>query len=147
MIEIKRCNNCGKELTGRQTKYCSDKCRHQAFDKTEKRKQYRKAYNHWRRTTVKGRYDHYKSSAKEKGLEFSISIEDFEDWLLTSCTYCGFEGVVGLDRIDNDKGYTQHNVVPCCSLCNKTRSNNFTREEFRIIGLAIKKIREMRDEV
>ena len=119
----------------------------QTFDKTEKRKNYRKVYNSWRRTTVEGRYSKYKQSAKEKGLEFSISIEDFEDWLLTSCIYCGFEEVVGLDRIDNSKGYTQHNVVPCCTLCNKTRSNNFTLEEFQLIGLTIKKIREMRNEV
>ncbi len=34
------CIYCNKELTGRQTKYCSDKCRWRHHEKTPKRKEH-----------------------------------------------------------------------------------------------------------
>jgi hypothetical protein len=37
---------------------------------------------------------------------------------VTWCKYCGLYGAVGLDRVDNNVGYTYDNVVPCCVLCN-----------------------------
>lgn len=76
------------------------------------------------------------------------------DWLLTKnqvriltkqlCYYCGAEpsqgssrlspgGVYlynGLDRINNAKGYTIDNVVPCCGSCNTAKSTK-TVEEFK----------------
>jgi hypothetical protein len=36
----------------------------------------------------------------------------------------------GLDRVDSTKGHTVDNVVPCCSICNRMKSN-LTIEEFR----------------
>lgn len=35
----------------------------------------------------------------------------------------------GIDRLNNDKGYTVENIVSCCSICNKAKSN-LTMEEF-----------------
>ena len=29
----------------------------------------------------------------------------------------------GIDRIDNNKGYTMDNVVPCCEICNNAKKN------------------------
>ena len=37
----------------------------------------------------------------------------------------------GIDRVDNTKGYTKENTVPCCTQCN-TAKFNFTLEEFKI---------------
>ena len=79
-------------------------------------------------------------NAKRRNLPFSLSYE-FLIWLtenIGTCRYCG-EGIKwkdkrgaasNLDRKDNTKGYSDDNVVVCCSACNRTRSNNFTDEEF-----------------
>jgi len=29
----------------------------------------------------------------------------------------------GVDRIDSTKGYIKDNLVPCCEICNKAKSN------------------------
>jgi len=35
------------------------------------------------------------------------------------CYYCNVPmEMVGLDRVDNDIGYTVENTVPCCTMCN-----------------------------
>ena len=35
----------------------------------------------------------------------------------------------GLDRVDNNKGYFEDNVVPCCGVCNKMKGT-MKQEEF-----------------
>jgi len=88
----------------------------------------------------------YKSSAKKRGLSWSLSNEEFG--LLTSknCFYCGIEPkqicrasrnskqiqqVVynGIDRIDNTKGYESNNAVSCCKICNRAK-DVMTQQEF-----------------
>lgn len=58
------------------------------------------------------------------------------------CIYCGETDwkKLGCDRIDNLKGHTKDNVVPCCTRCNRLRSNKFTVDEMKEIGAVIKKI-------
>lgn len=51
---------------------------------------------------------------------------------------------IGCDRIDNSKGHTYDNVVPCCYVCNCARNNNFSFDEMKILGKTIKKIMEDR---
>ena len=61
------------------------------------------------------------------------------------CNYCGETNNIGCDRIDNLKGHTMNNCVPCCQLCNVTRMDNYTVDEMlTIIGPAIKQIKELR---
>jgi hypothetical protein len=46
------------------------------------------------------------------------------------CWYCGYEiFTVGLDRIDNDKGYEAGQLRSSCTRCNQAR-NNLTTEKF-----------------
>lgn len=71
------------------------------------------------------------------------------DWFIENistkpCVYCGDTNRVGCDRIDNSKGHTKDNVVPCCFECNCARNNNFSYEEMLIIGKTIKKVKELR---
>ena len=74
-------------------------------------------------------YWKYVEGAKDRGHEFSISLEDFIKLVSSDCFYCGgspsrkIEGanpifVNGIDRYDNSTGYTVENCVPCCSICN-----------------------------
>lgn len=45
--------------------------------------------------------------------------------------YIGFKNkaFTVIDRIDSSKGYEPSNIVPCCTMCNRMKSD-FTSEEF-----------------
>lgn len=72
----------------------------------------------------------YRRKAKSRGFAFSLTRGDFGNLIFSSCYYCGSppennlrqhgERLLyqGIDRKDNDKGYTLDNVVPCCKTCN-----------------------------
>jgi len=78
----------------------------------------------------------YKSSAKARNLEFDISKELFKKITSSNCFYCNTIPVLehkrkdfqnrfykfnGVDRRDNNKGYVEYNIVPCCKNCNKAK--------------------------
>ena len=64
------------------------------------------------------------SQAKQRGYEVSISKEDFSKIVSMPCQYCAeSEKVIGVDRIDNSKGYTLENSAPCCKNCNMMKKN------------------------
>jgi len=70
----------------------------------------------------------YKKSAKTRNLEFNLTLFQCLYLFKSRCYYCNDlpENVEttyqikyqGIDRIDNNKGYIQNNVIPCCSFCN-----------------------------
>jgi hypothetical protein len=73
---------------------------------------------------------HYKGNARVKNIEFSLTFEQFESFWQKPCYYCGMDiTTIGLDRVDNAKGYTIDNVVPCCEWCNRQKLG-YTQEEF-----------------
>lgn len=73
----------------------------------------------WRQTP-KGRYSRYKETAQRRGIKWNLTLEQFMHFWQTPCRYCGEKiKTVGLDRIDNNKGYEINNVFPCCTDCNK----------------------------
>lgn len=72
----------------------------------------------WRQT-FKGRLLSYKRAAKKRNIEWGLSDEEFKSFWQQPCTYCGCEiDTIGIDRIENDKGYVLKNCTPCCSTCN-----------------------------
>lgn len=89
----------------------------------------------------------YKCKDNKLGFEHPCDITI--DWMINNiimkpCIYCGDTNRVGCDRIDNDKGHTMDNVVPCCYDCNCARNNNFSYEEMLIIGKTIQKVKQNR---
>lgn len=83
-------------------------------------------------------YGQYKYNAKRRRLIFDLSSEQFYTVTKQNCYYCGAEpskphnrgGIIsggyihnGLDRLNNDIGYVQGNVVACCTLCNRMKAN------------------------
>ncbi len=92
---------------------------------------------------LKSLYHIYKKGAQKRNYSFELSIDEFK--LLTSqnCSYCGraphrfrkswSEHSVytynGVDRRDNTLGYVLENCVPCCSICNRAKSD-LPYEEF-----------------
>jgi hypothetical protein len=85
------------------------------------------------------RYYHYKGGAKKRGREWKISKERFNELISRPCHYCKQEWSMewnnlkhnGIDRIDNNKGYTSKNLVACCTTCNFGK-NSLSLEEFKV---------------
>lgn len=74
----------------------------------------------------KNRYNYSVRNAKRRGLCWKISFRQYKKLIAKPCTYCGeikYESCIGLDRIDNAKGYIRSNVVPSCAVCNYMRND------------------------
>lgn len=86
---------------------------------------------------------HYRLRSSKKGLEFTLSDQEFKELTSANCFYCGEEPSQvqkkhlttkpyiynGVDRIDNTKGYVTGNVRTCCGLCNRAKHQR-TEAEF-----------------
>lgn len=84
----------------------------------------------------------YRTEDKKKGRDNDITMDFFQNIILVQpCVYCGAVENIGCDRLDNSKGHTQDNVVPCCGDCNRTRGDRFTFQEMLQIGALIKQIK------
>lgn len=68
---------------------------------------------------------------KKRGISSSMTREEWESFWQKPCEYCGNKiETIGIDRIDNTKGYALDNCNPCCSICNRTKGQ-LSLEEFR----------------
>lgn len=87
-------------------------------------------------------YGRYKSGAKFRKIHFELSLEQFNTLVTSNCHYCGREPLQivtskggipmrynGIDRKNPSTGYTNNNVLPCCSICNYMKLD-FTYDEF-----------------
>jgi hypothetical protein len=88
-------------------------------------------------------FSSYRKLDLYKGFEFNLTKEFIKVTISNPCVYCGYPAT-GLDRMDNSIGHLMENCVPCCKECNIARMNNFTHEEMKIIGLAIKQVKDNR---
>lgn len=85
----------------------------------------------------------YKVKSKKRNLAFDLSEEEFRNLITSNCFYCGcspknekkmpeYAGSLfynGIDRVDNTRGYSLDNCVPCCIICNKAK-RDLTKQEF-----------------
>lgn len=85
----------------------------------------------------------YKSNARKKGLEFSLTPSECEELFKGNCYFCGkapdrvftrkrLKGTYvynGIDRKNSDLGYTLDNVDSCCTECNFLKGDR-TNENF-----------------
>ena len=81
--------------------------------------------------------DAYKRGARERNLEYSLTKEQFRELTSLNCWYCnkppsslwkqkrtnGSYLNNGIDRKNNNIGYTIENSVPCCTDCNFMKSS------------------------
>lgn len=85
----------------------------------------------------------YKKNAKDRNITFKLNFSDFDNLILSNCFYCGSvpsnktkhhksKKVLlynGIDRKNNEEGYTIANCISCCKICNRAK-NNSTYTEF-----------------
>ncbi len=69
-------------------------------------------------------YKKFMRSIKQCGKEVSLSFEEYKYLRKRPCFWCGGEiwNIIGLDRLDNKKGYNLSNCVPSCGMCNILRA-------------------------
>lgn len=84
--------------------------------------------------TCATRFYMLKRVARRRGLSCTLTYDEYRVFASRSCHYCGgalgkSESGSGLDRVDNKRGYDADNVLPCCGVCNRVRSDEFTVEE------------------
>jgi len=106
------------------------KNRNWSLNNPEKRNQYSKKYAETHPDEMKrffkeydlkieGRFRAMKGSAKKRDYPVEINLEEFTEIVSNPCVYCGEDNKrIGIDRIDNSKGYTLENSAPCCAICN-----------------------------
>jgi hypothetical protein len=75
----------------------------------------------------------YKSNAKQRGLVWDLTDDEYRELVSQNCYYCGYPPVPrynqkktpcnlsGIDRVDNKRGYITDNVVTCCAFCNRAK--------------------------
>jgi len=92
------------------------------------------------------RFAKAKSNVKKRKRTWSITREQYYELVSKPCHYCSTsianETGCGLDRLDNNGNYDVKNVVTCCGVCNSSRNENFTSEEWMIGIQAILEFRK-----
>lgn len=131
-----RCSGCGEESLKwsnsiQKLVYGCKKCYDESMRRSDQRPAQTRAFLALR------------NNARVRGLAVDISLEQYVDIASQNCIYCGSEPTVktppkswqpvtylnGIDRIDNNIGYTIENCAPCCAQCNWAKKN-LTQEEF-----------------
>jgi len=115
----------------------------------------RRAYSAARNATFAGRHLKFSAEAREKACDlcplgkscqldragkkacqtrnahWHPTLEEFTSFTSQPCAYCGATfPYVGVDRIQNCRGYEEGNLAPCCWTCNE-KKNSDTFEEWR----------------
>ena len=80
--------------------------------------------------SISGKYREYKFSAKRRDIVFDLTKDDFKTFWQKPCFYCNSTiETIGIDRKNNNIGYTLDNCLSCCKMCNVGKHTS-TYEEF-----------------
>lgn len=91
-------------------------------------------------SSARGLFGQYVGRAKFKGIDFELTIQEFEQITKQNCAYCNVEPSQmyqtgwhdapeiyvynGIDRIDSSSGYVATNCLPCCVVCNRMKNSH-----------------------
>jgi len=83
-----------------------------------------------KKQNINGKYQSYKAGAKDRGIVFDLTKDDFKIFWQKPCHYCDAPiETIGIDRKDNSIGYTLDNCLSCCKICNLGKHTS-TYEEY-----------------
>lgn len=84
-----------------------------------------------------------KSADKKRGRKNDLTVEFVKDLIKDGCSYCGEMNLqMSVDRIDNQEGHIQSNVVSACIRCNFIRKD-MPYQAWMFLVPEIKKVREL----
>ena len=74
-----------------------------------------------------GRFNYVRANAQRSGRKWALKRDLYEELVQAPCYYCkltnNVEAGIGLDRLDNKRGYESDNVVSCCVECKIGRAH------------------------
>jgi hypothetical protein len=76
-------------------------------------------------------WNHYVKGAQKRNINFALTKTRFNELILLPCFYCTYKKdgeVNGIDRLNNNQGYQEDNVVPCCEPCNIMKGSQHPQE-------------------
>lgn len=120
------CLICGKlyeifnTIYNKESKRCKD-CQSTMQRQDDKRPDRGREFKKEKFKYIGTYYKEYQRSAAKRNYAFELSLEHFERLVKEPCVYCEYhkEGEAnGIDRLDNNKGYTLENSRSCCEMCN-----------------------------
>jgi len=124
------CNLCGKEyekyltVKSQEAVVCNG-CQEKQKEQDAKRKDRKRDYSKENKDNLIKYYKEYINCAIRREYDILIDFDCFCELVNSKCNYCDYikeDGVIGIDRINNDIGYTKENTVACCSNCNFMKS-------------------------
>ena len=98
-----------------------------------------------------------KRDARRRGYIWDLTKEHVRSLTKKDCFYCGRQpeqvsgnsdrvnglyAYNGLDRVDNQIGYIDSNVIPCCKYCNRAKSTMTQRDFIHLIGQIYRRLGE-----
>lgn len=102
----------------------------------------------------------YRKSARNNRRTFDLSRDEVQKLVLGDCRYCGAKPVPmqgfattpsvkphpsnGIDRVNNELGYTMTNCVSCCGMCNKLKRELSENDFFAHIQLIVGRAKTIR---
>ena len=86
---------------------------------------YREKHKLQQRCRPSARLGNIKHDAAARGVAIAVSDETLLALLHGSCVYCGAAPAPlnGVDRVNNERGYTEDNIVSCCKICNVAKND------------------------
>ena len=139
----KTCATCNKDFISSRhhATFCGRLCHRRHPDNRQKYNDRVKKYQNEHAKEPRRRHQKLLFKAKHENRSFDILETKYIELISSPCSYCGTsllpESGCGLDRINNDLGYTLDNVVPCCGPCNQIRNVHLTHDEMKVAMKAI----------
>ena len=124
------CVKCTKDFESFQTGHRKDsmhckECLEKQAKCDKKREGRVRNYKEERLNNLEASYKTHTVESLKRGYgDFQINFDEFKELVTSACHYCKSKTdseAVGIDRINNDIGYTKENCVPACWTCNRMK--------------------------
>ena len=91
-------------------------------------------------------FRNYVNNCKRKKISFNLKLSQIINISSMNCYYCGEPPrnikwrryfcfiYQGIDRMNNKKGYSIDNVVPCCLSCNSIKGDRLSHQEMILVA-------------
>ena len=117
---------------------------------------------HWGKERYEHIYQRLVASADKRDVPLHLSFSEFLGFIGKDCHYCGAKltwlercahihvkgaDAYNIDRKNSALGYSVDNCVACCYVCNSTKNNKFTYDEFLLIAHGLRLVQYLRNPV